>query len=709
MLQSDALMTTWQRRVRFAIAICAIGFAIAVAFAFKRRVPKPPAAAAVRTDPDAVIESSSGRVIRVNRTREEVTVEYQRQLTYKDGSTKLLGVTVTSNERGGGRTFTVTGKEGRVAQNDSAIALDGDVSWRASDGLSARTEHATYVQDAGLLRVPGPAEFSRKRLAGSGVGLTYDKAADVLVILNQAQVHLASDADGGGTDVTSGGATIARQDKSIRFERSMKAVRTNQLIEADESVVHLSDDEERLERVELHGHARITASNPAPGELQALTGRDMDLKYASDGETLERALIIGDAALTVAGSTPQLGRQITANQLEVTLGSDGVTPIALKGHDAVQVVFPAEETAGTRTIKAASLDARGEPGKGLTNAVFSGDVDYRERSATVNRAAKAGLLDVALRPGMSSIDEATFTRNARFAENDLFGVGAVARYSLDKGTLDLSGSEPGVLRPSMRNDRIQVDAAHINVVLVGPKLNADGDVRSVLRSAGKSGSPAGSKSDTKMPSMLKSDQPVYVVGEKLDYDGAASKAVYEGRAKLWQGDTSVQAETLEIDNSKGDLAAAGAVATSTMLTQRDSKGTAGERARSTGTAKTFKYEEAPHRATYVGDAHLSGPQGDLTAEKIELYLKASGDELDRAEAYDALTLREQNRKTTGTRLTYTTADEMYVVSGLPVTVLDQCGRETVGRKLTFAKATDTINVDGSGQIRTQTKGSGTCP
>ena len=37
----------------------------------------------------------------------------------------------------------------------------------------------------------------------------------------------------------------------------------------------------------------------------------------------------------------------------------------------------------------------------------------------------------------------------------------------------------------------------------------------------------------------------------------------------------------------------------------------------------------------------------MTAARIELYLKPSGDELDRAEAYDeASTLREQSRETT---------------------------------------------------------------
>ena len=56
---------------------------------------------------------------------------------------------------------------------------------------------------------------------------------------------------------------------------------------------------------------------------------------------------------------------------------------------------------------------------------------------------------------------------------------------------------------------------------------------------------------------------------------------------------------------------------------------------------------AMHRATYAGDAHMSASDRDLTAAKIALYLKPSGDELDRVEAYDAVTFRDQNRKITG--------------------------------------------------------------
>jgi lipopolysaccharide export system protein LptA len=211
-----------------------------------------------------------------------------------------------------------------------------------------------------------------------------------------------------------------------------------------------------------------------------------------------------------------------------------------------------------------------------------------------------------------------------------------------------------------------------------------------------------------MPSMLKSDQLVYIAADDLDYDGGLSKAIYNGSTKLWQAETSVQGQTLELDSQSGDLTASGSVTTSAMFEQMDTAKQKKERVRSIGTTKDFKYEEASRRATYTGDAHLSGPQGDMTADKIELYLKPSGDEIDRAEAYEKLTLREQNRKTTGARMTYTTANETYVVTGLPVAIVDQCGRETKGRKLTFAKATDTVVVDGGGQVRTQTQSTGKC-
>jgi LPS export ABC transporter protein LptC len=700
-------MTRWQRRARLVIAIGAVAFAATLPFAVKRRPRESPAAPVARTDPDAIVEGTIGRVTRFKRTREDVTVEFERQLTYQDGSARLVGVRIVTEGRRGDRTFTVSGQEGSLGQNDSTIELRGAVRLTASDGLTAHSDRATYADGDGILRAPGPVEFSRRGLSGSGIGMTYDRHRDVLVVLDQARIRIASNTKAVDADITSGTAEVARRDKTVRLERGLSGLHGSRAIAAETGVAHLNETEDRVTRLELYGNASLTAAAPGPGTLESLSGRQVDLTYGADGESIERAVVTGDALVQLAGDKGAGSRRVSAALLDITLGPDGATPVALVGRDGVQLVFPGERAGSARTIKAARLEARGKPQNGLTTAVFTGDVDFRERDADVSRVGKAGRLEVALRPGMSAIADAVFSRNVRFAtESGFLAVAAVARYAIDDGTLALGGSEAAAPRPHLTMDQMTVDATQIDATIAGPRLKARGDVRSVLQP--DRSTPSRPHAATKLPSMLKSDRPVNVIGDRLDYDGTASTAAYAGGVKLWQADTSIQADTLVVDSREGDLAASGSVATTTMLRPGSKGKGTNEPSRSIGTAKEFSYEESLRRATYVGDAHLSGPQGDMTATKIELYLQPSGDELDRAEAYEKLTLREQNRKTTGSRLTYTTATETYLVTGEPVLIVDECGRETIGKRLTFVKSTDRVNIDGSGQIRTQTRG-GQCP
>src|ERR1700674_288706 len=119
-------MSQWQRRARLLIAIVGVAFAIVVAFAFRKRAPAGATAPAASGDPKAVVESANGWHNRVNREQEEVLTEYETFRTYPDGSTKMLGVKVTT-VRAGGRTFVITGKQADVGQNEANISLAGNV------------------------------------------------------------------------------------------------------------------------------------------------------------------------------------------------------------------------------------------------------------------------------------------------------------------------------------------------------------------------------------------------------------------------------------------------------------------------------------------------------------------------------------------------------------------------------------------------------
>ena len=62
---------------------------------------------------------------------------------------------------------------------------------------------------------------------------------------------------------------------------------------------------------------------------------------------------------------------------------------------------------------------------------------------------------------------------------------------------------------------------------------------------------------------------------------------------------------------------------------------------------------------------MNGPDGDLTADKIELYLTESGGELERAEADGSVVSRQQNRRAYGDHLTYIAAKDEYTMVGKP--------------------------------------------
>lgn len=695
---------SWQRWARYVIAIVGIAFAIVVARAFRTRTPAPPPTVVERSDPSALVETAGGQTLRFNKDREEISVNYEKQLTTAEGVTRLEGVTVNSER--GGRGYELKADSAQVTDKESQLLLEGHVRMTANDGLTLTSDRATYNENEGIVRVPGAVQFSRGRMSGTSVGMTYDKNQDVLMLLDQVVVSLAAGEGEGPMQITGGSAEFRRLENIIKFDRALQIVRDRRTMAATTGAARLAQDGETLQAIELRTGSSITDTPSDPGGLERMSSYDMDLRYADDGKTLEHALLAGDAAIQVAGPKGEAARRITANTIDVSLDAAGALS-AMTARDSVVLTIPAAAPGGAaRTVNAQTLEAAGEGGQGLKSAHFTGDVQYRERGGSVDRAARSMVLDLAMAPGLGAIQEARFSRAVRFEESKMAADAAAARYVLDKGTLELSGREPGREKPHVTHERFGVFATTIAIDLDGPDVNASGEVKSVLQPA-KAGSESATAAadESKMPSMLKRDQVVNVTSNELQYQASESRATYTGNALLWQGETSIKAETIVLDDKKGDLSGRGTVATSMVLDQASDKG-GRERVRSTTTSKEFVYEEATRKATYTGDAHMNSAQGDMTAARIELYLKASGDQLDRAEAYEAVTLREKARKTTGARLTYYSADDRYVMTGSPVTVVDVCARETIGRTLTFHRTTDRIVIDGSEQIRTQTKGGG---
>ncbi len=692
-------MTRRLRRVRLLVALFAVSFAVFVAMAFKTRPAAPDSVSPERLDPSAIVESSGGTRRRYTLDREDGHFSYDQLFTYADGSTRMQGVTIVGQDRA----YTLTADEARGAKGESAYTLTGHVRIASTDGLTATTDEATYTEAESSVAAPGTVAFSRGRLAGQGVGMTYGTAAEVLTILADADIHVAPGADGSGRlDLMAERASFPRTEHIVQLEGSATIQREGHVIAADTATAHLSHDDARLLSLELRGGASVTATRPPAGALESLAGRDVDLQYGSEGDVLESAHIDGDGSIQLAGSEGHPGRGIAAEALDVQLAPDGSTPVALTGRAAVTLTLPVEAGDPERRIEADELAARGEAGKGLTSARFTGRVTFRETGSAA-RVATSGVLDASLAPSSGGLDEARFSRVVRFTDGALEAHAAAARYRIDKGIVELTGSEPATPVPSVANAQIDVRAARVDLTLDGPRVHATGDVKSVIKPAAKTAAAA----TTKMPALLDDDQPVTVTSDELQYDGAASSAVYTGRAWLWQRDTSFKADTLTLDTAAGNLSASGSVTSTTALDENGEDGKI-EKVASVATADEFSYDDAQRLGTYTGSAHVSGPSRDMTAARIELYLaEGGGDTLERVEAYEAVTLREHQRETKGSRMTYTAADERYLVTGTPATIVDECDRETTGQRISFLKASDTVSIDGGTQ-RATTQG-GSCP
>jgi lipopolysaccharide export system protein LptA len=364
-----------------------------------------------------------------------------------------------------------------------------------------------------------------------------------------------------------------------------------------------------------------------------------------------------------------------------------------------------------RRIGADSMEAAGSDGGGLSAATFSGAVVFREsrgaQAGTAARTIRADSLATTLEPGFGDVTHARFAGRIRIEDGTLSADAGAAAYDIAQGTLALSGPAASGRRASVTDARTRVEADSIDIALDDHSLVAVTDVRSELRAKADDSSDA-----PRRPSLLADDAPVNVTGDRLDYVTAKEQAVYTGNARLWQRETSVQGDVVTLDEATGNLTAQGSVRSLRPLEQTNARTGVVERSTSIATADDLVYEEAGRVATYTKNARVIGPQGDVTARRIQLYLSPTGRSLERAEAYDDVLLRGEARWATGARLTYFTADERYVMLGAPVRILEQIGadcRETIGKTLTFYKSTDTIHVDGNQDSRTQTKSGGTCP
>ncbi len=708
-------MGGWQRSARWVIGVFTLAFGVAVFVSIRERPAVEENARVEGLDPDAVFESTGTVVTQITGATSDFVLEAERQLTYADGTSRLEGVTITV-ERDDGRDFVITGRQAEVSETGTQVVITGDVRVRVSDGLVITTEQAAYDDLSGVIEAPAFVEFSRGRLHGSGVGAVYNRTRDWLRLLDQAHVTLG-EGSGGRTDVTSNAAVLARDAHYMRFVRNVRIEQDHQTTSAKRAIAYFDADSGAIEMVELRGEARMQGHTAAPGAIERMRARDFNLTYAEGTGLLRHATLAGRAVVGLAGPTADDGQRIAGEWIDASLASDGATVTALNARENVQVELPAEGRQAARDVTAESMEARGTATQGLTSAEFVGNVEYRERRGTAKAedlVTRSDRLTTSLGGSLSAMVDAEFRGDVVFRDGDVVGTSSRAFYDVAAGILQLRSTEESAERPRVVDSTTSVEADDIGLAMNGSGMQARGRVRSVLSPSGSGDAtnPGATIAQPRMPGMLASDEPAYVTGAALTYDSTTGLTTYTGAARLWQGDTAVQGDQIELDERTSDLKATGSARSTFILEEFDEETQQVKEVPSIATGDSMHYEDVQRRATYTTNAHVNGPQGDLTGDRIELYFGAAQRELDRVESYQQVKLLVTGRTATGMRLTYYTADGRYVMHGVPVQILEELPgecRETRGKTLTFFRSTDTISVDGNEEVRTQSKTTGTCP
>lgn len=726
----------WQKVARLAIAATVIVFVAVVVVALRRpgpakvAEPTPPRRSADTLSEAGAFESkqftSDGKL--------SFYIRGEAMDTFPDHRKIGRNATLTLPDRNG-RTCDIFAPSMEVVAPEEGQAtvsvgkMSGGVKLTCNDGLVMTSNEATYDDKTGVVSVPGDVQFSRGRLTGSGKGATYDQKRDVVWLLADARIKVAPDETGGGAaEATSGSAGLARNEHYVRLTAPAHLVSDGRTIDADDITIQLTDDDRLMESMALRGNSRITGA-PGATAAEGMSANDIDLTFAPDGRTLQDARLMEKAAVELPGGDAGT-RRITARSIDMTFGPDGTAVTRLDANQNVEVVLPAAAGAPERRITAATLDASGAAA--IETATFEGGVTFREirpagRGApAAERTAHSRTLIVQTEPGLGNIKQADFRGNVDIQDGATSAEGQRAIYRVAEDNFDLAPSNDPGPPPSVNDGRVLVRARTITFGIASKMLRAETDVRSSIQpskpaadktaAAGKPGAVAGKPAPAatggkaatqeggKLPSMLKQDEPVNVTSNRLDYDGASGKATYTGNAKLFQGNTFVSGDTIIVDDKTANLIARVNVRSVMFFEEEDSATKKKRLVQTTATGDTLVYEDAKRLATYTtgpsAKAHVVGTQGDVTADAIQLFLKEGANELERAEADGHVVVKEGFRTATGTHLTYTPANETYVMHGTPVQIEERASatdcKITEGSVLNFRRTNVDVRINGNG-------------
>jgi lipopolysaccharide export system protein LptA len=676
------------------------------------------------------------------------TIRASQATEFKEGGKSLLqDVWITIYGKTGKRFDNIhtqecdyqPGKGSIVCAGEVQIDLESAEEAGARPGQRAirmRTAQVSFDRESGEGRTARPVEFQFAYGAGRGVGLHYITRLGLARLEKDVEVTLApapaAGREAAPTKLTGAALEYARDTRTMRLLGPVAAVRGTSTLRAGSLAAQFAPDM-RGERLTATGRVELR-DTAAAGET-TLTADEIHVPLSREGYP-ERVLASGQVSFT--GKDAARDDRLSASRVEMDLADAGRQPQQIRATGAVQVV--SQRAGGAlRRLESESLGMDFAPAgrareRRLTGAETQapaiiefreGDEQSRIRAwrlaaqfdgrSEIRSARGWGGVEVErrIRPRAPQVTasremtlavdprgewtEVTQSGDVRFREGARSGQAHQARAVRSTEVIALSGGA------TVADSVSRTAASSIEINQRSGEIVARGNVRTTYLVA----SPPRGESAF-VPNL--GPQPAHISAEELRASAEQGRAVYAGKARLWQGDAVLEADTLELRRGAGEerqLLGRGHVRA--ILPQARNEAGGGSPGMQTvwrARAGQLAYQSSAPKVQLEEQVFAESNVGQLQSQKLDFFLAGNGagsKQLAKAEAVGDVLVRQGDRRGQAERADYFAGEGKFVLSGGKPTLYDAVLGTTTGRQLTFFLADDRILIDSEEGSRTVTR------